>query len=218
MTTAEMKAYFLSEYDAATSLSAPGFEDSDISSFLNIAQDNIVTELYKNKEYTKLSELFCTTSNLPLFSHPNIANGYYLIALNLSSDGLVDFFYYIDSRTKITRTNPTITNEWVPNDFITRDVANKLFKTALNKVWFKYPKSFFEMVDNGDTVRLMLVVIVDSYTTGTYGEVTYIKRPIRINITTSTKSELNESLHQGIVTLAVQEAVKSIKAAKISNQ
>jgi len=65
MTAAQFKAYFLAEYDAATSLSAPGWEDSEITSFLNIAQDSIVTELYKNKDFPKLAEITQTTTQVP---------------------------------------------------------------------------------------------------------------------------------------------------------
>lgn len=217
MTAAEFKAYFLAEYDAATSLSAPAWEDSEISSFLNIAQDSIVTELYKLKDLGKLAELLLT-SEFACVPHGTIANGstFELSTVNANSD----YFYYIDSRTyTAARTNPTIANEIIPNELIDRSNASKFFLTSFNKPWFRNPKVYIDTTTVFITNTSKFIILVDGYTTLPVTiELTYIKRPVRIDITLGTTTELNESLHQTIVTLAVEQAVKSIKVAKISNQ
>lgn len=220
MTAAQMKAYFLAEYDAATSLSAPGWEDSEISTFLNIAQDTIVTELFKNKDLSRLGELINTTTNLSAFPHPNdIPNGVFINLSSVDTTGLANFFFYVDSRTTVTRTNPVIINEYLPNELIDRDNAKKFYLTPYNKLWLKYPKAYIESLDSGDDTSPRLVILVDAYTNlPLLIEVTYLKKPVRISITGVTTTDLNESLHQTIVQLAVEQAVKSIKAAKISNQ
>lgn len=213
MTPAEMKTYFLAEYDAATSLSAPGWENSEITSFLNIAQDSIVTELYKVGDLTKLADIVFTESNKALFPHTYISNGMCMDVFSLDR-----YFHYVDSRTKVNRSDVSFTNSWLPNEFIQRVNASKFFLTDYNKVWFKYPKIFIDKFVSGEDSQTWLTILYDAYTTPLVGEITYIKRPIRIDITGNVATDLNESLHQAIVQLAVEQAVKSIKVAKISNQ
>jgi hypothetical protein len=221
MTAAEFKAYFLAEYDAATSLSAPAWEDSEISSFLNIAQDSVVTELYKVKELNKLAELINTTYLTFLQAHPSIFNGLWFDLTNVSLK--TDYFYFIGGKAAISRTNPIIYSEWIPIEFVDRVNADKFFQTSFNKPWFRNPKIFidtFDSLDQNTGVNTRFVVLVDGYSTRSIAnlEVTFLKKPDRINITLGTTTNLNESLHQAIVAFAVEQAVKSVKTAKISNQ
>jgi hypothetical protein len=213
MTAAELKAYFLAEYDAATSLSAPGWEDSEISTFLNIAQDSIVTELIKNKDLARVAELINTVHAISCASNSVIVNA---VSTPISDVVVLpDYFYYLSSRTKVTRTNPVITDEWISNEPIGREDADKFFLTSYNKVWFKYPKIFIEILSSVP----VFTVLYDAYTQEpSFIDITYIKKPTRIDITTNISSNLNESLIQTVVQLAVEQAVKSIKVAKIANQ
>ena len=224
MTAAQMKAYFLAEYDAATSFAAPGWEDTEISSFLNIAQDSIVSELYKNGDIHKISELLTTLTDLSCLLHPTIANGIYIADSDVDATMLAEYFYYVSSRINITRTNPDVRAEYIPAELVTRDVAPKFFVTPFNAAWFKYPKIFMESLEVQAALP-RFVFLVDYYTTVPQvnvsvqiGEITYIKRPTRIDITGGTTTELNESLHQLIVQLAVQEALKAIKVTKVATQ
>lgn len=221
MTAVEFKAYFLAEYDAATSLSAPGWEDSEISSFLNIAQDSIVTELFKIKDLSKLAELITTSFFGSTEAHPSIPNGLWLNLTDISLKN--EYFYYLDGKVIITRTNPVINAGWVPLEFVDRINAHKFFESGFNKPWFKYPKIFidtFDSLDQNTGIGTRLIILVDGYTTKSIAniEITFLKKPDRISITNNTTTNLNESLHQAIVALAVDQAVKSIKIAKISNQ
>ena len=216
MTSAEIKEYFLAEYDAATSLSAPAWEDSEISSFCNIAQDSIVTELFKAGELGRIAELL-NTQQLGLTAHPNIINGY---RFTLTDIDLSTYFYYVNSRTYVTaRTNPVISREWIPNELVDRVNVTKFEQTTFNKPWFKYPKILIDSVYEHGLNELQYIVLIDGYTSPVdNSEITYIKKPIRIDITGGITTNLNESLHQMVVQLAVEQAVKSIKIAKISNQ
>ena len=221
MTAAEFKAYFLAEYDAATSLSAPGWEDSEISSFLNIAQDSIVTELFKSGDLSKLAELVTTVYFGATSLHPSIDNGVWVDLVDITAKP--NYFYYLNGKASISRTNPIVTNKWVPFELIDRINASKFFKTPFNKPWFKYPKIFidtFDSLDQNTNVGTRFIILVDGYTSTNIAsiEITYLQRPDRISITNNTTTNLNESLHQTIVALAVEQAVKSIKIAKISNQ
>lgn len=86
--------------------------------------------------------------------------------------------------------------------------------TEFNKPWFKYPKAFTEYDGTSS-----LVVLVDYYTTDVSEiELTAIIEPTMIDIDTTTDTDLDLVLHPLIVELAVEEALKSIKFAKLSNQ
>jgi len=212
MTAVEMGNEFLTRYDAATSLAAPGWEDSEISSFLNIGQLRLVREKYLAGDYNPISNLIVTDSAVAA-PHTLILNNAYTLNLNTTHP---TYLYYLRSRSKLTRTNPTITDEWIPNDTPGDKTDIDIFLTTVfNKPWFKYPKAFTE-VDDGENV---LTVIVDAYVSAVSEiELTAIIEPTMIDIDTTTDTNLDLVLHPIIVEYAVEEALKSIKIAKISNQ
>jgi len=207
-----MKDEFLTRYDAATSLAAPGWEDSEISQFLNIAQLRLVREKYLAGDYNPISNLIITDSAVAA-PHTVILTNAYTLNLNTTHP---TFLYYLRSRSKLTRTNPTITDEWIPNDIVGDKTDIDIFLTTIyNKPWFKYPKAFTE-VDDGESV---LTVLVDAYVSDVSEiELTAIIEPTMIDITTTTDTNLDLVLHPIIVGYAVEEALNSIKFAKISNQ
>ena len=216
MTAAEMKLQFLAQYDAATSLSAPGWEDDEISSFINKATKDIITELYNKKELVHLSNLILTKTNLALTTATGITNASYCDIHSYS------YLYFLTGRLKLTRTvSPIITvGEYIPSEEIDETVAPKFFQTAFNKVWFRYPKCYLRtpfVNPNGFTYST-LMFLYDSYTTPLYGEFTYISVPVSVDIAGGVDSNMNEVLHKDIIDKAVEEAVKSIKVAKITNQ
>jgi hypothetical protein len=205
------------QYDAATSFSSPGWEDSELSSFLNLAQDRLVEELYISKNFANMSNIVRNIKNLTLSVHPDIANAVYS---KISVD-VTDFLYYVTSRTLISsRTKPTITNEYIHNEIVDIMVAPKFFKTAINQVWFKYPKVFFENTVSSTPQGNSLVILYDNYTTTpATGELVYVKYPVRIKIeATTVPCELNLMLHAKVVEYAVQEALKAVKIGKVSTQ
>lgn len=212
MTAVQMELDFLARYDAATSLAAPGWEASEISKFLNIAQLRLVNEKYLTKDYNPISNLIVSTIGVAI-AHATINNCWYI---NLDT-AQTDYLYYLRSRSKLTRTNPTINPaDWVPNDNLSNQAhADMFYVTAFNKPWFKYPKAYTEVSETIDSIT----VLVDYYTTEvTEIEITAIIKPDDINITTNTSTNLDLVLHTTIVEYAVEEALKSIKSAKISNQ
>lgn len=211
MIYAEFITEFLTRYDAATSLAAPGWSESEICKFLNIGQLRLVSEKYISGDYNPISNIIITDS-AACGAHTLLNNAY---TLNLASTHPT-FLYYIRSRSKLTRTNPTITDSYIPND-ITGNKTNidQFLTTEFNKPWFKYPKCFTD-VDDGENV---LTVIVDYYTTDVSEiELTAIIEPTMFESSGSVVTNLDLVLHPVIVEYAVEEALKSIKVAKISNQ
>jgi len=216
MTAAEAKLEFLTRYDAATSLAAPGWEDDEISNFMNIAQLKLIDNLFQTKNLNPLSNIIVTISSITPQSHDSISNGY---IINLT-DQVPNYLYYIRSRTKITRTNPTINSEWVPNEQLSDStLAHKFYTSPYNKLWLKYPKAYTEQANTDeDGLTSTLIILVDYYSTANELEITSIIKPTTIDISGGTFTNLDLITHPKIVELAVEEAVKSIKIAKITTQ
>lgn len=211
MTAIEMRDEFLTRYDAATSLAAPGWEDAEISTFLNIAQRRLVEELFNAGNLQLLSNLIHTSNGVPALS-TDIANAYVIDIDTVHPT----FLFYVGSRTKLTRTNPTITDEYVPNEKLTdQKISWKFHVTPFNKVWLKYPKCYTDFLE----AQKSLVVLVDYYTTAVSEiELTAVIEPTLIDIDTTTNTNMDLVTHPTIVEYAVEEALKSIKVAKLTNQ
>ena len=84
------------------------------------------------------------------------------------------------------------------------DIDNPFKKPGKEVIW--------RMDFHGDsTGTIMHELISDSDTTITNYHIRYIKRPQKIVIITNIPCELNESLHNEIVKIAVSLAVESLK-------
>jgi hypothetical protein len=211
MTALEMKATFLTLYDAATSLAAPGWENSEISDFLNAAQTELIKELNFGNKQNLLSAIITDTSAITSVTTPALVTDT-LVKNSFTYDttALTDFLYYISSQSKYTRTDPTAIADYIYNEEISFKQASQFVVTPFNKPYFRVPKVFL--------LNKKLRVISDYYTTITALVVTYIRKPLSISIDGTINCELNVALHQDVVQTAVNLAVESIKKAKISNQ
>lgn len=210
MTAAEMKEQFLVQYDAATSFAAPGWEDDEISNFINKAIKDVIDELYLKGDLIHLSNLIKTSVGVAIQTLSDISNA---VVADLTP---FNYMYYISAKLKLTRTDPVITDTYIPAEKIDVTTAPKFFKTGINKVWFKYPKCYLDY----STQRTYpdLVFLFDSYTTPTLAGFTYIEFPTNVDITNNIATNINQVLHKDIVTKAVEEAVKAVKIAKLTNQ
>lgn len=212
MTYSDFIYEFLTRYDAATSLAAPGWGEDEICKFLNIGQLRLVRERYLSGDYNPISNLIVTDA-AACIPHTRITTRAY--TLNLATTHPT-YLYYLRSRSKLTRTNPVITDSYIPNDVIGDKTDVDVFLTTeYNKPWFKYPKAFTELDDD----ESVLTVLVDYYTTNVSEiELTAIIEPTMFDDTGSVVTNLDLVLHPIIVEYAVEEAIKSVKIAKLSNQ
>lgn len=213
MNVIEMHKEFLTLYDAATSLAAVGWESHEIDDFLNIAQLRVVEEKRMTLDLESISNI--TITSVPnAIIHPTYTKAYYT---NLPAG----YLYYIRSRIDINRTNPVITSQRMPTDPIGNKTDIKSFLTTpFNKPWFKYPKTFIETTNDEGHVDT-LIVLVDYYTSVPNSgkiEITFIVKPITINIGTNQSTNMNLVTHPKIVEYAVEEAVKATQNAKRTNQ
>ena len=214
MTVAEIKSRFLLLLDAAYSQAAPGFEDYQISEFLDKAQKDYVQECVNAKNYDDIYQII-EVANVTL------SPSYHQNMYSFEIDNLFpDFGYYISSRVRISRTVPEITAAFVKCDLINSEIANNfLTSTPFNKPYFKYPKVFLVSPKNQDS---KLQVIVDAYTevyksTNNY-ELTYVKLPRKVNISTGSGFQINNNVYEKLIEIAVTYAVNSLKTAKITTQ
>lgn len=200
-----MITLFKLKYDAAGSSAAPDFINSEIIQFLNDAQLTIVDLLHSQRNFTLLGNLIVVedgvTSEVATLPY---SNAYWTIKKSTILDS---YRAYISSRSSITKESKTgfVNNEYIPLDFV-----NRFTRTLTNKPRFNKCVIF-------DDQSGRLVALADSYTTKiNYVDITYLKHPTLI--TSVLPSELDSSLHEKVVEVAVDEAIKSIYRAKVPPQ
>ena len=211
MTASEVKTRFLIELDAVASGAAPGFTDAEISELVDKAQKDLVLQLAKAKKWEDLYTL--TTKNIS-----TISSGAYGIKSYVASMPS-NWGYYVFSRVKGSRQDiPDGEFVWYNCDLISPAIADRFITTSFNTPFFKKPVIFFWDEDGGSK---QANIIVDSHftptTTGAF-ELTYVKMPTTFSITSDYTLELPNTLHDTVIAMAVEEAVKSLKTAKISTQ
>lgn len=218
MTSAELSTRFDIELDAVASAAAPGFSDAEKSNLLIKAQNMLVQEFARVKNWSAIYTLVNTDSTDAILSITDYGTKATKIDVNTT---FPNFGYYVSSRALITRTNPTITSQMVECDLVERDAVPKfIVSEGFNTPYFKHPKIFLEhggfIYGEYVVAAPLLVILVDNYTSvvNDLFELTYVRIPADINITQGVTSTLPENLHDTLVTLAVQEAVKSIYVSK----
>jgi len=210
MNTTQLKERFLVELDAVASAAAPGFTDDEISELMNKVQDEILKTFVQLKDwksiYTVVEHVYGIT---PTTSATEYNGKVWYVDIDVS---VPNFRYYIDSTASVTRTSPESVSGKARCELIDKDSMTKFFADLNNTPYFKYPKVVLETEES--TAKRMIRIIVDSYSTLTGYEINYVKVPTPIDISGGTPSELPEFLHTNLVTMAVQEAVKSIYISK----
>ena len=208
MTAAQVKTRFLIELDAVASGAAPGFTDSEISELVDKAQKDLILQLATAKKWDDLYTLI--TKELSNVGAGEYGSKSYSAALP------DDFGYAVLIRLKAFTDDIPAT--WFPCDEISYDIADKFMMLPYNQPFFKKPVVFFYYTEeDGGNAN----ILVDYYTTASTSasfEMTYVKIPTTFSITDAHTLELPETLHDTVIAMAVEEAVKSLKTAKISTQ
>lgn len=213
MTAAELSTRFDIELDAIASGVAPGFLNSEKSQFLTKAEDELIKSFVQLGDYKSIHTLVERIQTTSLSLDNTYTSKVYYIDLYTV---IPNFRYHISTRALITRTDPTLTSQWVNCESISREDMYKFFENGFNTPYFKHPKIVLELSEG--TTQSRLYLILDAYTsipTPAGIEVAYVRKPAGIDIDTSATSELPEFLHKDVVSLAVQEAVKSLYISKL---
>jgi hypothetical protein len=226
MTNAELKQAFNLYYDSIANFASPGYEDLEISVFLNKATDTIVEQLYNAGRINDIAELVsvekyemvpCTLEEL----------GDYAYEAEVDDN----FWFYVNSRTLIKSRTEIITwtNEpfWIDNQLSEKDkmrfyVTNKMNvpillhpKVAIHGSWITVPSNHF---------HTKMIVITDKYCVVDYErdvtfELTYVRYPDRIDVSGETvKCQLAESLHDKVAALAANIAIQITEKERMAKQ
>lgn len=205
MTVSEMISNFLLEYDRVASLSAPSYEDTEILRFLEKSQIELVNDLYRNKQYMLIDDLFLTaTYNSP--GTYSLATGGKYVDLNTTT---TRYMYYISSYSTLTRTQAPVISSGiiVQNQDITKDEIKYFTANAFNTPIYRFPKAFLD--------GALLTIIPDGYTTITAVYVDYLSQPKELDLTIDSSSkattcELKLILHDEVVKRAVELALRTV--------
>jgi hypothetical protein len=203
MNNTEALLRFNVTYDSIASFTAPPYEPVEINSLMNQAMMALISALYTQKLYDKLTEI--TVVEKLNLSHCTIEElgDYAYQATNLSSQ----FLYYINSHIFISNRTQIVTihNEWVKCTQIERKVADYFVQSSANSQILIYPVTF---ISNAITP----VVMTDKYTTIQQSlgyEFTYVRKPANIDlagVATNPMCELHADFHEIIADRAAMLA------------
>jgi len=221
MTAAQLKEYFLIGYDSTTSLSAPTWEDDEISSFLTIAQKKLFEKYYElfetDEKARKVLNYLVVSTDIPR------ATGVYTSQTGVYPNGEfwalpTDLAYSLKEEVTININTcedlSLIPADWlrvytkpINLDYYSKNVSNPFKKPYSGMVW---------RVDasNLEGPKLHMLITGGTYKVQTY-HITYLSYPVDISIIGGVTATLDNVVHQDIVDAAVMLAVKSIA---ITNQ
>lgn len=202
------------KFYAATSVSSMGWTNEELCEFFNSAQLQLIEELAGMGNIDAISDLVTESGEIAV----TFSSGTYKYKIDVSTN-LDDYFYYLSGTLEISKTNPTaITSEAFPLDKISiKDVPN-FTATTDNVTFFKRPK-----IALGSDTSSKLTIVIDAFTTDMGNLViNYISKPRSFKTTADSEplkiTNLNEALHNRIVSLAVEIAVRTMVNTQNSNQ
>ncbi len=223
LTAADMKTEFLIGYDRISNSAAPGYDNTEISLFLNKAQERIIKTRYRQlnkyreafeqteKRRKDFSELIrdavdgTGTLNTAVSSNQNgtLPNGTFF---DLPADFMYSITERIESDIVCNSVNKVIDVSPITHDEYNANKDNP-FKKPYNEAAWRIDFSQ-NVVGAGQRKRHEIV------TDGTYTAVKYflryLKRPVEIDIDTAVNCELDETVHREIVDVAVEIALETI--------
>lgn len=209
MTSAEMISLFKLKYDAAGSSAAPDFTKTEIYKFLNDSQLEIVDMLHSSRNYTLLGNIVISEHALPTDQY--VVNYYRnpkWLMLKTSSP-LSNYRYYVNSFSTIFKIGAS-SAVIVPNEYISVSDVERFLWTDNNKPRFNKCVIFENKIGAGDC----LIALADAYTDRIQTvSLTYLRNPSTIS--DSNPCELDQSLHEKIVKLAVDKTVESVYKSKV---
>ena len=214
MTTAEMIQNFKMHYDIVN-LEGPGYEDEEILVFLNQAQ---VIEVLKEVSLRRWTYITRLIENEILDTNKPIAwSEYDYHTAVIASE---DYIAYVSSRSKITRTTfkPTTGAEWVGNILIRKEQAPLYTHNTNNRVILLVPRVYEDIAETG--IYTSISILYDSNTTfaGVEDfELEYIRKPVLLSSDPVVDCELNEIMHERIITAAIDLAKKVFNPQEAGN-
>lgn len=209
MTAQEMYDSFILLYDVNGSYAAAGFEEDEVISFLNKAQEDVVKNLFVSQGPESIPELI----DYQIEVLEEVSGAFFYNNVYKTKNGKPDdYFFYIDSRANILRGDVPGGVSWVNCDIIEEDDVNKFVTNGLNSPRLYRPVVYLSggnvsLVIDGDSSLETDTVDVGGTIYDANFVLTYLRTPKEIALNPSSDSEINERWHQEIVNMAVNDAM-----------
>lgn len=212
----DIKKKFLIEYDKANVTSSyPSLTDEEIATILNksylalIAQKLTGNNLRQApfeadiKAISDIQELLTTADQSVTTGTTTATNS---AVYSLPSN----FLYYVSGVVDLGVGNATVA-------LISHENAQKFKQTISNRPWIKNAVAYIE----GDKI----IVLYDNYTTegitqrvpGVY-KITYIKEPTKFTSSFDSTFELNDSMAEELISLAVLMALENVESQRLQTK
>lgn len=217
MTAIEMRDLFLILYDKVTNLAAPGYEDQEIEGFLNKAQLQFVKQRYHSRG-NKYQEGVESTEKRRKDLSELTRNAELLGGVSNSSDqtGVLpngEFFDLPDSFLYTLMEEVTINHDdecYNGNRIKVKPITHDEYNAYISNPWKKPDETTAWRLDfssdpTGAQEIRHEIVVGDNISVDRY-YVRYIKNPSLISVVNGIDSEINESVHEEIVDIAVRIA------------
>ena len=215
MTAQEMKAEFLVGYDKVASLSAPGYIDTEISTFLSQAQERFVKQRYHNMG-NKYKEGFEETEKRRKDLAEVTKSGVGTVATDqtdiLDSNGIV---FDLPTDHWLTTVELLVTDD-------SCEARKKVIPITYDEYLFGKDNPYRRPNDK-EAWRLDLSdnrheIVTDGTYNITEYKLRYIKTLTDIDITNAVDSELHPMTHREIVNMAVSIALENSQEPRFKTQ
>ena len=222
MNTAEFREAFFVGYDAKANFAAPGYEDSEVSFLLTKAELVVTQGFVRAKKYDNIIELIRTEKFM--LTNSNLVERLGECAYQTTTPSDFLFMEHIRSRLLVKQRTEVvvITDRWVECQLVSQNNVDKFIQTITNQPLLIYPKVLLHISTTSDFTQVLPIVLIDKYTgidtspvPNTF-ELTYVRVPGGIDITTEVTSLLNPLLHQLIVNVAVADAIVTSDSSRVS--
>lgn len=223
LSAVDMKVEFLVLFDRAASQSAPGFENEEISQFLNYAQERLLKLRLRSVSNRNQEAFEQTEKRRKDFSEltrgPVDTSGNLVTSISANQNGALpngvffdlpeDFLWAISERieTDITcdGTAKVIKIKPVTHDQYNANVENPFKQPDESQAW----RMDFSEVTTGSGIKRHEIITDGSYLPTKY-LLRYLKTPREIDIDGAIDCELDKSIHREIVSKAVEIALETI--------
>lgn len=219
MTISQMHQSFRFGMDKMDGLNYPNFLPEEIDLLLNQAQERFVKQRYgtTNNKRTSFEETQKRTEDLKTLVKDATITPSAFSSLNIDSKAL---FYTLPTDCWFIVQERVIQHCDTCNDFAINSTTGKFAEVRpIQHLEFdKTVLDAFKGPDYNKVLRLMYTnhaeIITATYCTSLQYKLRYIKKPVKISLTTPTDCELSDHTHQEIVDTAIVIALEGVEAKR----
>ena len=205
-----IKEKFMIEYDKANVTSSyPSYTNYEIATILNKAYLALIAQKVTGnntrrapfeadtKAISDIQELVKTVSQATTGTGDAANSKEY----SLPSD----FLYYISGVVKLSEQDATV-------ELVSHEIAQRFKQTRVNRPWIKNAVAYIE--DD------KIIMLYDNYNTVTPGNfsITYIKEPAKFTAEFNGQFELNDTMVEELISLAVLFALENVESTRLNTK